>query len=836
MITSQQIKAMVRTLGGDLCGVANIERFKDAPIRISPQGHLPSARSVIVAAVHTPDGAWELGGEPIHNWGSASVVTAVNSRLERIGFAIARFLEDQGYKSIPIPQTAIWRYRPYKDLNIVFSPDLSHIHAGAAAGLGDIGFQGLLLTPEYGARQRLMTIITEAILDPDPMYNGPVLCDRCMECVRQCAPSSALRKEVDGITEIVIDGKKFTYANKNKFRCAWAERFQIRYDIDIPDRVDESVIVPNLACNREGYGSSLEPCWRYCLPPHMRMKKEGRKPNHRRSFWIANPDVQDAAPESRPLTGEVSRIAFSKGIDVFGIAHRADFAGIDDGHYPYRLNLIPHPFNEHWGVVSADPARYLPDVQSVVVLGVGYGDECRAGRPQELQLDDIFTGAVSCGSTQAPGRATHLIVSGVGFMDEYKTSGAISVVESAAKEKLMDALLDISRYLEELGYASVGLTYLSDNHAALAAGIGSLDAEGDLHTLPFGVNQVYTALLTSAPLEKIKAPRSNGSGTGRMRPLTAQALKTYAAMQGASLTGIAAAESFRGIKQQLAKVYDETALGLSVVDHNERMGGHQVDAEIRQRSHSFKDPWDYLPDAKSVIVIGTHIPATIAERAEKPPAESVGVYSMYAQHATWRILSEIAFDLVKRLEAQGYRAIPTEDLNGTASKVAHTFGEMVDARANAYAALLAGLGHVGWLGNAVTPAYGLNQRFFAIVTNADLVADQPFTGYNTCDDCAKDCASGCMVGALKEGVALSIGGITVRQSKLDSLRCDWCKRYALVAEEGPKYMGSQTNILPPDTIDGQAIVDALNQMDPLQKRIPCIVEKCILSCPLMNRS
>ena len=36
MITSQQIKAMVKTLGGDLCGIANVERFKDAPPRISP--------------------------------------------------------------------------------------------------------------------------------------------------------------------------------------------------------------------------------------------------------------------------------------------------------------------------------------------------------------------------------------------------------------------------------------------------------------------------------------------------------------------------------------------------------------------------------------------------------------------------------------------------------------------------------------------------------------------------------------------------------------------------------------------------------------------------------
>ncbi|NLM76634.1 MAG: hypothetical protein GX173_00915, partial [Ruminococcaceae bacterium] len=207
----------------------------------------------------------------------------------------------------------------------------------------------------------------------------------------------------------------------------------------------------------------------------MRMKKDGRKPNHRKSFWVANPDIKDVSPESRPLTNEVSRIAISKGIDIFGIAKKDDFAGIDDGSIPYQLNLIPHPFNDAWGVVSADPAKYLNDVQTVIVMGVGFGDECRAGqnRPNQASVNcgstsiqqgssvtcgstaiDCGSTAVSCGSTQAPGKATHLIVSGIGFMDEYTTSGAIPVVESAAKEKLMDAILDISRYLEELGYSS----------------------------------------------------------------------------------------------------------------------------------------------------------------------------------------------------------------------------------------------------------------------------------------------------------------------------------------------------------------------------------------------
>ena len=51
------VKEFAYSLGADLVGVANIERYKDAPIKMSPQGILPCAKSVIVCAVHHPDAA-----------------------------------------------------------------------------------------------------------------------------------------------------------------------------------------------------------------------------------------------------------------------------------------------------------------------------------------------------------------------------------------------------------------------------------------------------------------------------------------------------------------------------------------------------------------------------------------------------------------------------------------------------------------------------------------------------------------------------------------------------------------------------------------------------------
>ena len=55
----------LETLRADLVGIANIGRFAGAPVKMSPQGVMPSARSVIVMAIHHPDAAIELGGKSI---------------------------------------------------------------------------------------------------------------------------------------------------------------------------------------------------------------------------------------------------------------------------------------------------------------------------------------------------------------------------------------------------------------------------------------------------------------------------------------------------------------------------------------------------------------------------------------------------------------------------------------------------------------------------------------------------------------------------------------------------------------------------------------------------
>ncbi|MFH1970686.1 MAG: 4Fe-4S binding protein, partial [Verrucomicrobiota bacterium] len=63
--------------------------------------------------------------------------------------------------------------------------------AAYLCGLGEIGYSKMFLSPQFGPRNRVGIVITDAKLKPDPIYNGPKLCNRCMACVQAC-PGNAI--------------------------------------------------------------------------------------------------------------------------------------------------------------------------------------------------------------------------------------------------------------------------------------------------------------------------------------------------------------------------------------------------------------------------------------------------------------------------------------------------------------------------------------------------------------------------------------------------------------------------------------------------------------------
>jgi epoxyqueuosine reductase len=173
--------ALSDDLAIDLVGIAPAERLEAAPAGIRPSDYLSSANSVISLAGKIPDGTIEVAAcsktlGPYMWYGYA----VLNRDLSRAASRLTRFLETQGFKALPFEPEDLDSAAGARAL-------FSHRHAAVAAGLGDIGLSGLLLTPEFGPRQRLVSVVTDAPLQSSRMYEGAptvpsgVLCPR-MSC------------------------------------------------------------------------------------------------------------------------------------------------------------------------------------------------------------------------------------------------------------------------------------------------------------------------------------------------------------------------------------------------------------------------------------------------------------------------------------------------------------------------------------------------------------------------------------------------------------------------------------------------------------------------------
>ncbi|MBT4816216.1 MAG: 4Fe-4S binding protein, partial [Lentisphaerae bacterium] len=341
-LLTAEAKAKAFTMGAHLVGVGNIERWDKCPTLMSPKGIMPTAKSVLVCGIHHTDGMIEMGGEVSpHDQGTYSYQMLMNYHLDVMSYTMARFFEDAGYRAVPISASNIWRYRPYKDLEATFAPDMSHIYASVAAGLTELGYSGLAMSPEYGPRNRFVSIITDAPLEATPLMPGGTMCDDCGMCIKHC-PTDAIDKEVEGKVAIEIEGNKYWRADKNLWRCAWAEHFGLSVDADIPDEVTEESILKSV--EEIGMrGGTMGCCLKFCLPKAKRSwnKDYSTAPIRKKAVTPAQ-DTPERGVQERLLAD-----AITWGADTVLVESADD-----------------------WKARGVDLSSLLPDVQSVVMVAV----------------------------------------------------------------------------------------------------------------------------------------------------------------------------------------------------------------------------------------------------------------------------------------------------------------------------------------------------------------------------------------------------------------------------------------------------------------------------------
>jgi len=182
-----KIKRRAKALDINLIGIAPVERWKEFHLNDEefwPQNIWPWAKNVIVLAVQIFPGMIETTPSVVYS----ELYNTTNRLLDDYSYRIANFLNEEGYKALFFPRDC------YGDISaLVKRPEaaFSHVIAGYYAGLGTIGLNHTLITPEYGPRIRLVSIITDAELPASRMMKKDV-CIKCQACVRAC-PMQAFR-------------------------------------------------------------------------------------------------------------------------------------------------------------------------------------------------------------------------------------------------------------------------------------------------------------------------------------------------------------------------------------------------------------------------------------------------------------------------------------------------------------------------------------------------------------------------------------------------------------------------------------------------------------------
>ena len=219
-LSNEQIKEYAKSLGVQLCGVAGMDRFKESPPGRHPTEILPGCKSVIVVGSRLLDGvvqanfrAFEDGRADLKSiYGTYGYAMLPNFELTYVCYAVARYIElnSEGVAT------------PCSTGPMTNGLQISIRHAAVAAGLGQFGYMSIVLTPEYGPRIRFGVILTTLEITPDPMYDGPPLCnpEKCGICSKVC-PTGAIKEFGTHKLEhhVEIGGKEYDYTHVHFPKC-----------------------------------------------------------------------------------------------------------------------------------------------------------------------------------------------------------------------------------------------------------------------------------------------------------------------------------------------------------------------------------------------------------------------------------------------------------------------------------------------------------------------------------------------------------------------------------------------------------------------------------------
>jgi epoxyqueuosine reductase QueG len=179
---TEELKAAARAAGADLVGVADLAVFKRERTTLPPDLLEPYTRAAAVALRLEDTIIDGIQTAPTPDY--ARHYRAVNAALDGLTAELVNWLCGRRFAARAIPASEL-----ADEPNLLGS--LSHRAVARMAGLGWQGKSLLIVTPQYGPRVRLATVLTDMPLAPDlPLKNR---CGGCIKCLRAC-PAIAIKR------------------------------------------------------------------------------------------------------------------------------------------------------------------------------------------------------------------------------------------------------------------------------------------------------------------------------------------------------------------------------------------------------------------------------------------------------------------------------------------------------------------------------------------------------------------------------------------------------------------------------------------------------------------
>ena len=192
-----EIRKFGKEKGANLVGFADVSKFPADGSVVDPRFYLPNAKTVVVFGLKLVDAIWDKlsGTYDVHAIHLVNYLRHYNyDLLDFIAIQTARFIEELGYDVYPIEARTETKVR---EVLVGFFP---FKEAARLSGLGMYGKSSMIITPEYGPRNRWVALITDLEIEEDEPRKESVpqsvdeVCGSCTLCIDRC-PVKAISYE-----------------------------------------------------------------------------------------------------------------------------------------------------------------------------------------------------------------------------------------------------------------------------------------------------------------------------------------------------------------------------------------------------------------------------------------------------------------------------------------------------------------------------------------------------------------------------------------------------------------------------------------------------------------